>query len=76
MHMVELFTVLYNFIPIHRALKGRERWSLLRRPGVRNSDMNYILIFIGGGVGSALRYGASRVSLELIGPNFLPAPCS
>ena len=32
--------------------------------------MNYILIFIGGGVGSALRYGASRASLELIGPNF------
>ena len=32
--------------------------------------MNYLLIFIGGGVGSALRYGASRVSLELIGPNF------
>jgi len=32
--------------------------------------MNYLLIFIGGGVGSALRYGASRASLELIGPNF------
>jgi CrcB protein len=32
--------------------------------------MNYVLIFIGGGVGSALRYGASRASLELIGPNF------
>ena len=31
MHMVELFTVLYNFIPISKTLNGRERWSLLRR---------------------------------------------
>jgi CrcB protein len=32
--------------------------------------MNYLLIFIGGGIGSAMRYGASRASLALIGPGF------
>jgi len=31
---------------------------------------HYLLVFIGGGIGSALRYGVGRVSLVLIGPNF------
>ena len=30
----------------------------------------YVLIFFGGGLGSALRYGVGRLSLALIGPNF------
>jgi CrcB protein len=32
--------------------------------------LNYLLVFIGGGIGSVFRYGASRASLILIGPNF------
>ena len=59
MHMVELFTVLYKFIPIHKTPKGRKRWSLLRRLWCETWDLIYILIFIGGGVGSALRRGAN-----------------
>lgn len=31
---------------------------------------HYVLVFIGGGIGSALRYGVGRVSLALLGPNF------
>ena len=30
----------------------------------------YVLVFVGGGFGSAMRYGANRASLALIGPYF------
>lgn len=30
----------------------------------------YIWVFVGGGIGSALRYGVSRASFALIGPSF------
>ena len=32
--------------------------------------MNYLLVFIGGGIGSMLRHGVNRASLLLIGPSF------
>ncbi|PRD50968.1 fluoride efflux transporter CrcB [Phyllobacterium myrsinacearum] len=30
----------------------------------------YILVFVGGGIGSALRLGANQVSLRLLGPDW------
>ena len=30
----------------------------------------YALVFVGGGIGSAMRYGANRVSLAILGPDF------
>lgn len=32
--------------------------------------MNYLLVFIGGGIGAALRHGVNRASLALIGPTY------
>lgn len=34
--------------------------------------MGYVLVFLGGGIGSMLRYGVNRASLALFGPG-LPA---
>ena len=31
---------------------------------------HYLAVFIGGGIGSALRYGVGRVSFAIVGPNF------
>lgn len=31
---------------------------------------HYLAVFVGGGIGSALRYGVGRVSLAIVGPNF------
>ena len=35
-----------------------------------NSAWHYGIVFIGGGIGSALRYGAGRVSIAVIGPDY------
>jgi CrcB protein len=32
--------------------------------------MHYVLVFLGGGVGAALRHGVNRVSLAYLGPAF------
>ena len=32
--------------------------------------MNYMLVFVGGGIGSMLRHAVNRASLLLIGPNY------
>ncbi len=32
--------------------------------------MSYVIVFIGGGIGSVLRYAASRAGLALVGPDF------
>ena len=32
--------------------------------------MSYLLVFIGGGIGAALRHGINRGSLALLGPSF------
>jgi len=31
---------------------------------------HYLAVFVGGGIGSAMRYGVGRVSLVIVGPNF------
>ena len=31
---------------------------------------HYGVVFIGGGIGSALRFGVGRISLALVGPNY------
>jgi fluoride exporter len=35
-----------------------------------NPAWHYGIVFIGGGIGSALRYGAGRVSIAVIGPDY------
>jgi len=35
-----------------------------------NTAWHYGMVFIGGGIGSALRYGAGRVSIATIGPGY------
>ncbi len=35
-----------------------------------NTAWHYGMVFIGGGIGSALRYGAGRASIAIIGPNY------
>lgn len=32
--------------------------------------MHYFIIFLGGGIGAALRHGVNRISLVLVGPGF------
>lgn len=32
--------------------------------------MEFLLVFVGGGIGSALRHGVNVLSLRLLGPNF------
>jgi fluoride exporter len=32
--------------------------------------MNYLFVFLGGGIGSMLRHGVNRASLAVFGPNF------
>lgn len=32
--------------------------------------MNYLIVFLGGGIGAALRHGVNRASLALFGVNF------
>ena len=32
--------------------------------------MSYFLVFVGGGIGAALRHGASRAALAMLGPSF------
>ena len=34
------------------------------------SALNYGIVFIGGGIGSALRYGVGRASIAMIGPSY------
>jgi CrcB protein len=38
--------------------------------GVRGAMMNYLIVFLGGGIGSALRHGVNRASMALFGTGF------
>jgi|SRR5688500_7403684 fluoride exporter len=35
-----------------------------------HATLAYVVVFIGGGLGSALRFGVGRISLSAFGPNF------
>ena len=36
----------------------------------RNQGLSFLLVFLGGGIGSMLRYGVNLASAAILGPNF------
>lgn len=44
----------------------------LAQSGCGNYDrcMSYLLVFLGGGIGAALRHGVNRAALAILGPSF------
>ena len=53
-------------------LRGTARSGDARRTegNTMTAASHYLAVFIGGGIGSALRYGVGRVSFAIVGPNF------
>lgn len=35
---------------------------------MRRSEVSYLIVFLGGGIGTAMRHGVNRASLAIIGP--------
>jgi CrcB protein len=48
----------------------RKAGFLLSRDGDKEGSMNYLIVFVGGGLGAALRHGVNVISARLLGTGF------